>query len=212
MLWCLGCRWAGSESVWRGAPGVKTRRGARDPWEGRREGEGDWLGSGGGERVVAPRSVGEWVWVVWLTRWGAADGFVVRFSSLGSFLANNEKAFSMVPRWPPVRDPRVHARHSPRARRASTLALVVAAVCLIAQLAVFTAGLWHHHDLRDRAGTRPDDCAVCVAVHMERTSGLALPVLVLPPLVELGLVALPTYRTPSVRAHCLRLVRGPPSV
>jgi hypothetical protein len=45
---------------------------------------------------------------------------------------------------------------------------------------------------------------------MDKTDGLAPPVLVPPPLVEVGIVTLPTCRDPSITAHARHLARGPP--
>lgn len=87
-------------------------------------------------------------------------------------------------------------------------AALIAAVCLVGQLVLASAALWHHHDDGD---AQHEDCAVCIAVASEKTDGLPPPILAPAPLELTGFVAapIPPDTSKSVPRHCR--ARGPPA-
>jgi hypothetical protein len=85
---------------------------------------------------------------------------------------------------------------------------LVLLVCLLAQAAVFTAPLWHHHD-----NDSDDECAVCAAVNISQRVDIPTP----PASVLIGQDTLVGILVLNAQADSSALVvrssfaRGPPT-
>ncbi len=82
-------------------------------------------------------------------------------------------------------------------------------LCFAAQMAIATAGFWHHHD---HGQGQHNECAVCVAVTLDKSDGLPTPTVAPLPLQPLGLIILSQPRDPSISVPLRCSARAPPRV
>ena len=87
-----------------------------------------------------------------------------------------------------------------------------AVVCVLVQMALVSAHLWHHHDHDEHAGGGGDDqtCAVCAAAVTERGNGLPAPNVEIGPARWTGVVEDWASEEPGRGVERVMMARGPP--
>ncbi len=90
----------------------------------------------------------------------------------------------------------------------SNLRILLALLCLCAQLSLSSADFWHHH--ADDAPAH-DECPVCIAVAQHKSDGFPPVIFLAPSAVPVDTIAVSAERDASTSLPTEILPRGPPS-